>query len=172
MLSQWGPSTYGDPCRECGYDWQQSTEDSLASIGNIRQAFRLLIRPSDAGRFGSGLTWSAKAYVFHVADNFRIWAERLEAPASGGPARIATYGDNALAEARGYEAMRLELAWVALDWSVCEWLDAVRRAEHAEVRLEHPVRGTLTVDDVVATNCHDAVHHVWDVKRLMTGPLT
>src|SRR3954465_11087757 len=34
-------------------------------------------------------TWSAKAYVFHVADNLRIFAERLQGVFAGAPTTLA-----------------------------------------------------------------------------------
>ena len=61
-----------------------------------------------------GATWSAKAYVFHVADNLRIFAERLEGVFAGGPITLAGYDQDQLAAARDYEAMSVQTAL----WSV------------------------------------------------------
>jgi hypothetical protein len=113
------------------------------------------------------LTWSAKAYVCHIADNLRIWAERLEAGLRGDGGQLASYDDNLLAVARGYEQVSWRVAWVALEWSVSTWVETAEHALEGGLTLHHPDRGPLTAADVIATNCHDASHHLWDVSRIV-----
>jgi len=137
----------------------------VTSVASIGDEFRAALGDSDSERVHPDLSWSAKGYVLHVADNLRIWAERIEARIGGGPEAVATYDDNLLAAARNYEQLSLEIAWVALDQSVTLWLEAARGGMTARPTFLHPERGRLSIDDVVATNCHDARHHLWDVRR-------
>lgn len=51
-----GVRTWGDPCRECGFAWALSTDEGVATMAGVPARFR------DA-----------------VADNLRIFAERLAA---------------------------------------------------------------------------------------------
>jgi hypothetical protein len=165
----WGSATYGNPCRECGHNWDISREAALREVASIQDAFRAVIGTSDADQIHPDLSWSAKGYVLHVGDNLRIWAERLETRMAGGPELVATYDDNLLAAARNYEKLPLATAWVTLEWSVKEWLEAVERALVRQPQLLHPERGWLSVEDVIATNCHDVSHHLWDVRRTLNG---
>jgi hypothetical protein len=165
----WGRQAFGDPCRECGYRWDTSTSVGVASVAGIGAEFRIALRGSDGDVTHPELSWSAKGYVLHVADNLRIWAERLEARVAGAAEVVATYDDNSLAIARNYEGMSMESAWVALDHAVAQWLEAVRKGLDARPTLRHPERGLLSIDDVIATNCHDARHHLWDVRRTLAS---
>ena len=45
--------------------------------------------------------------MFHVADNLRIFAERLEGVFAGAPTTLAAYDQDELAAARNYDAMSL-----------------------------------------------------------------
>ena len=66
----WWIEEWGNPCRECGFDWAQSPESVIVAVEALPAAFVPL-----AGHTGDetavDTSWSAKAYVFHVADNLR-----------------------------------------------------------------------------------------------------
>ena len=117
--NSWWIAEWGNPCRECGFDWAQSPESVIAAVEELPAKFDALL----AGRTGDETAsdahpgepiWSAKAYVFHVADNLRIFAERLEGVFAGAPTTLAAYDQDELAAARDYEAMSLQSAL----WSV------------------------------------------------------
>ena len=72
MKTDWGPGLYGDPCRECGYDWSIMPEDALALMAAIPARYAALLGNSDGSQRHLDLGWSAGAYVCHVADNLRI----------------------------------------------------------------------------------------------------
>ena len=103
----WWIEEWGNPCRECGFDWAQSPEAVIAAVEALPAAFDALL----AGHTGDetaadahpGASWSAKAYVFHVADNLRIFAERLEGVFAGAPTMLAAYDQDELAAARNYD---------------------------------------------------------------------
>jgi hypothetical protein len=165
--SDWGERTYGEPCAECGYTWNHSSDEAIDTVLELPVAFRQVVgRREDSPRHPD-LTWSAKAYVCHVADNLRIWAERLEAHVNGDTAPVVPYDENLLAAARKYELISWPVTWAALDASVSAWVRTAQHARRAAVTLRHPDRGLLTTDDVISTNCHDACHHLWDVRRII-----
>jgi hypothetical protein len=118
------------------------------------------------------LAWSVTAYICHVADDLRIWAERLQGVMRGGARKVASYDENLLAAARRYDAIDLRAAlWsmrgAADDWGVTV-LQALGREEAGEpITLVHPERGEQMLTEVARANCHDAVHHHWDVGRIL-----
>ena len=83
-MTMWGAGFYGDPCRECGYAWSISPEDATALILDAPRRFAELLDGQDGSVRHRDLTWSVKAYVSHVADNIRGWAERIQSGTSAG----------------------------------------------------------------------------------------
>jgi hypothetical protein len=115
------------------------------------------------------LTWSAGAYVSHVADNLRIWTERLMGVALGAAPFVGGYDESELARARNYELIPLEAALWSLRLFVAEWRKAVKISRREGTVLIHPERGELDLSAVVLSNTHDAHHHHWDVTRTLRG---
>jgi hypothetical protein len=163
----WGPTTYGDPCRECGYGWSIPVADAVALVAATPDRYAELLRGHDGSEHAAGIEWSAGAYVCHVTDNLRIWAERL-AGAALGPARTITpYDTDLLARARRYDAVPLDGALWSLRQAARAWADAVELAGAHGVVLVHPDRGEITAADVARANAHDAHHHAWDLARII-----
>lgn len=130
--------------------------------------FRDAVGSSDGTAVGVGLTWSVTGYVCHVADNLRIFAERMVGVARGGAPRVAAYNQDNLAEVRKYDSVAVQGALWSLERAASDWVDAVEVARVAEVVFEHPQRGRYTWVDVVSSNLHDAVHHEFDIRRTLT----
>jgi hypothetical protein len=113
------------------------------------------------------LTWTVGAYVCHVADNLRIWSERVGGAVEGGGPAISAYDENLLAMARDYEQIPLPASLWSLRHSVAGYLEALSQAPMAGTLLVHPERGELARADVISANCHDALHHLWDIRRTL-----
>lgn len=113
------------------------------------------------------LGWSVTEYIAHVADNLRIWAERLGGVAGGAPPDVGAYNENELADARNYEAIPLPSALWSLSRSVADWKEAVGLSSRVGTVLVHPERGEQSLSDVVHSNAHDAFHHRWDIERTL-----
>jgi hypothetical protein len=160
---------FGDPCRGCGFSWSISKDRAIAQVSSIPDRLGALLSNTDGSQRHPQLSWSAKAYVFHVADNLRIWGERLAASSAGATDSLAEYDDNLLAKARAYEQLPLQAAMWSLQCSVQCWAEAVELATQSATVLHHPTRGILTVSDVVLGNCHDAHHHEWDIVRTLSS---
>jgi hypothetical protein len=161
----WWVEQYGDPCRECGFVWSQSAADAIERAEAVPARLAALLDGRTGAERFPDATWSAKAYVFHVADNFRIFAERLEGVAAGGSTALAAYDQDELAAARRYEEMSVESALWSVGTAAAAWATASRFALSQPTEFLHAERGHLTAAEVVRGPAHDAVHHCWDVTR-------
>ena len=169
-VTAWGSSVYGDPCRECGYAWSIEPADAIALIAATPERLAAVLDGDDGTTRGAGLDWSTGAYACHVADNLRIWAERLAGSACRSPVVVVPYDADVLARARRYESIGIDAALWSVARATADWSEAVERAANAGSTLLHPERGELQVIDVVRTNAHDAHHHAWDIGRILAAP--
>lgn len=166
-VSNWGPATFGDPCRECGYAWNLTAQEAAATIKESPAAYREAVRDATGSESAPDLSWNAAAYVAHVTDNLRIWGERLAAAAeSEEPIVVEPYDSDALAASRRYESIPLAGVLSGLDEAVASWERGWNRSGDARVFV-HPDRGRVTTADVALTNAHDVVHHLYDVHRCL-----
>ena len=163
-MSEWGRRAYGEPCRECDFSWSIDASDAENLVASIPSRLVVSLARASGDERHPTLTWSVTAYVAHIGDNLRIWAERLAGIALGGSNVIVSYDDNKLAVARRYDALGLAGALWTLERSTRDWLEAVRLAP-SDLAMVHPERGTITLEDIVRSNSHDAAHHLWDIER-------
>ena len=164
-MSEWGPTTYGDPCRACGFGWAITKADAVDVVSRTPAALARLLGGVDGSSRHADLRWPVVAYVCHVSDNLRIWAERIAGLALGDPRPVARYDPDLLAQARRYDEIALVGALWSLGRAVDDWKDAVALADHTGITLHHPDRGEQSLLDVVRSNAHDAYHHRWDIDR-------
>lgn len=163
-MNPYGAEGWGDPCHQCGYVWAISEPDAAAAIADAPGAFADLLTGRDGTAIADGLTWDARSYVWHVADNLRIWAERLADLAPGERRPVASYDQDELAAARRYERMPLASALWSLGQSSAQFT-AVWATVPSEVVLVHPEAGDLPVGQALRQVAHDTVHHQFDVSR-------
>lgn len=168
----WWIAEWGDPCRECGFDWAQAPEAAIDAVEALPVRFEAAL----AGHTGAERApdarpgqpnWSAKAYVFHVADNLRIFAERLEGVFDGGSTQLAAYDQDELAAARNYEAMSLPSALWSVRTAAAAWVTAARESLVQPYTYQHEERGDLTAAEITRGPAHDALHHLGDVIRAL-----
>lgn len=101
----WGPARYGDPCDECGFAWSIGLDDAVARVRQAPRVYAAVLSgASGSERSGAG-AWTTAGYVCHVADNLRIWAERLAGATAGAGSAVAGYDQDALAGVRRYDAV-------------------------------------------------------------------
>lgn len=74
-MTGWWVQTYGDPCRSCGFEWGLPVGDAVRLVREAPEHYRSLMGGTAGNTRHPDLGWSAKAYVFHVADNLSIWSE-------------------------------------------------------------------------------------------------
>lgn len=168
-MSTWGRALYGDPCHQCGFAWSTDPADAIALVSELPGSYQATLVGASGRERHPELIWPVVSYVCHVADNLRIWAERLIGAARGGPSMVARYDESQLAESRHYDAIPLPAALWALDRAAADWQTAVAEATAAAVVLVHPDRGEQTVADVIRSNAHDGYHHQWDIARSLAA---
>jgi len=163
----WGPALYGDPCRECGFGWQITPDEAIEIVAGFPGDFSRLLKGTDGSQRHTDLSWSASAYVCHVADNLRIWAERLAGARLSGVLEVPGYDQDLLGQARHYNEVALGAALWSLTNAVEIWQESVRAALASHVVLNHATVGRMTTADVARATAHDGSHHVWDVSRIV-----
>ena len=165
--NSWWIAEWGNPCRECGFDWSQAPEDVIAAVEELPDKFDAALAGRTGNERAPDTTWSAKAYVFHVADNLRIFAERLEGVFAGAPTTLAAYDQDQLASARDYEAMSLQSALWSVRAAVATWASAARASLARSDTYLHAERGELNAAEITRGPGHDALHHYVDVTRAL-----
>ena len=164
-MTTWGAGFYGDPCRECGYSWSISPEEANALIADAPRRYAEMLDGADGNARHPALTWSAKAYVCHVADNLRNWAERIVNASAAGQTALRPTDADILAATRGYESMPLATALWSLGHSANIWADAMAASAGQDFMFTHPTRGQQSLTELVLTVAHDTAHHEWDIRR-------
>lgn len=158
---------YGDPCLGCGYGWSIDPAGPAVILAGTADRYLELLVGCDGRESVPSLAWDAGSYVCHVADNTRIWAERL-AGASAGPAGpVASYDEVALAVARSYAGIALAGALWSLERAVGDWQAALALVGDRSLVVAHPDQGSLSVDDLARIVAHEALHHGLDLERIV-----
>ncbi len=166
-MSTWGPATYGDPCRECGFAWDLTAEDAAGVVSGAPAAYRSAVGSGTGRESAPDLLWNVVAYVAHVTDNLRVWGERLASAAGPGePIPLVSYDSDALASARSYNSLPLSGVLWGLGEAAASWARACESADPSRAFL-HPERGRIFIGDIARTNAHDVVHHQFDVRRCL-----
>jgi hypothetical protein len=160
---------YGDPCRECGFEWSVGPATCDAIVSGAPARFNSLLAGQDGSKAHPSLHWNAAAYVVHVADVLRIWSDRIAAVALGASDPVVPYDEDRLGDARGYVRLPLPGALWSLRRAVGDWQAAEQLAETAAVTLAHPEQGPLPLDDVRRIMAHEIEHHVADLILIVSG---
>ncbi len=166
-MQAWGAARYGDPCRECGFEWRLDPADAVGLVADIPDAYDERLADATGRERHPDLDWSVTAYVCHATDNLRIWAERLAGAVDGEDLTVAGYDADALAAARRYPDVSLAGALWSLRWAAEAWVEIADEALTDQVVLDHDERGPQRAQDVARNNAHDAYHHLWDVSRIL-----
>ncbi|MET8546531.1 hypothetical protein ABZW03_38840 [Kitasatospora sp. NPDC004799] len=167
-VERWGADLYGDPCAGCGYAWSLTPHEAVRFLGTLPARFRELLEGCTGDERHPELSWGATAYVCHVADNLRAWAEGLGAGLRlGREVPVPGYDPDLLAQARRYHRIEPAAALWSLERAATAWTEAVLAALERDVVLLHAARGVQRAQDVARNNAHDAFHHVRDVERIL-----
>ncbi|WP_152626511.1 hypothetical protein [Streptacidiphilus carbonis] len=166
-MEKWGAGLYGDPCDDCDFGWSLTPQEAILTVEGLPARIRALL----VGRTGfeghPDLAWTAAAYVSHVTDNLRNWAERLAGARLSGAVDVPGYDQDLVAEARHYNEIAPAAALWSLEHAVDAWVASVTAALEAGVVLWHATRGAQRAEDVARNNAHDGHHHIWDIERIL-----
>lgn len=151
-------------CAECGFSWLSDPANAMAAIERGPGRFETLLAGVAGTTAPTPGVWSPSAYVWHVSDLVRAWAERLHSLAVDPSAAWAGFDPDELARARHYDA----LPQVSGPWAVARSVDALQvslRHVDSDTAFLHPEWGRGTVTDALRWVAHEAVHHELDVRR-------
>lgn len=113
----------------------------MALVGDIPLRFAERLRGATGRERLPELRWTPSAYVSHVANNLRIWSERLTGARVAGATEVPGYDPDRLADARRYDEIALAAALWSLGWASRAWVEAVRGALASGIVLRHATRG-------------------------------
>jgi hypothetical protein len=162
-------AAYGDPCRGCGYEWSLEPTACTEVVRNAPARFRALLVRQEGQKGCAGLYWNAAAYVVHVADVLRIWADRVAAAALGSSDPIVPYDEGRLGDIRGYAGLPLAGCLWSLQRAAGDWQAAESLAQSVGVTLDHPEQGRLSLDEVRQIMAHEIEHHAADVTLIVSA---
>lgn len=166
-MELWGAALFGQPCRECAFNWDLPPADAVASVPSFVDRARTAAGGLTGDERLTG--WSIAEYVAHVGDNLRQWAERIQGVRLAGHTEVAGYDPDALAAARRYDAIPLEVSLWSTAHAIEQWVQVLTAALAEGVELQHASRGLQRAEDIARNNCHDAYHHVWDIEQIAAG---
>jgi hypothetical protein len=167
-MNEYVQTHFGDPCRGCGYSWSLDGDSCRQIIKNAPQDYRHLLRGRDGSEHIARLDWNARAYVAHVVDNTRIWAERVAAVALGSTEAVTPYEEDALGDARGYLGLAILGSLWSLERAVSDWFDSERLVATGAIELIHPEQGPLAYEDVLRRVAHEVYHHRVDIALIIS----
>ena len=152
----------GDACGGCGYRWDTPPETALGLVADAPARYAALLAGRDGMAAPDDGGWNATAYVWHLVDLARSWAERWAQIEAAPGSRLVGWDPDVLAEARGYR----RLATAAALWALPEAVDAFVRATRRvglDARFDHADWGAGCVADAVVWLAHEFTHHQLDV---------
>jgi hypothetical protein len=157
---------YGDDppaaCNVCGFDWSIGATAALEVIGGSPDRFEAVLAGRDGMVAPADGSWNATAYVWHLTDLARSWAERWvqirEAPGS----LLVGWDPDELADVRGYRSLPTEPGLWALRSAVATFVD-VTGVLNLDTPFEHGDWGTGDVADGLRWLGHEFHHHEQDV---------
>ncbi|WP_377273252.1 hypothetical protein [Peterkaempfera sp. SMS 1(5)a] len=166
-MEKWGASLYGDPCDGCGFRWSLTPPEAIRIVEELPARFRALLAGCTGYERHPDLAWTPAAYVSHVTDNLRNWAERLAGARLSGAVDVPGYDPELVAQGRHYNEIAPSAALWSLELAVDAWAASAAAALHAGVVLRHATRGVQRAEDVARNNAHDGHHHAWDIERIL-----
>jgi hypothetical protein len=159
-----------DACAECGFAWDIPVAESLRVIEQLPQAVRDTIATGGHLLFErpSPQVWSPNEYIWHLADIFRLGAEWLhDICVLDHPTHYAVDMD-ALADVRGYSRLSLQTGLWSLE-QLCSLFIAQAAVTPPERTCYYHDWQDVTAAQVVAFLTHEAVHHLFDLRRILAS---
>jgi hypothetical protein len=159
---------YGDAppgtCPACGFDWTSAANAVTVRLAGAPDRFAALLDGRDATTRPDDPGWGAAAYVCHLADLARGWAERWVQLEVDPGSTLVPWDPDALAAARGYRGLPAPAALWSLRRDVAALLDRTASVGGATA-FHHGDWGPGTVDDALVWVGHEFHHHEHDVAQ-------
>ncbi len=113
-MEPWGAMQFGDPCKECAFDWSLSPQAAIQWVSHLQARLTAITSSAEGSERRESGGWSVTEYVCHVGDNLRQWAERVQGARLAGVVAVSGFNPDDLALARRYETLPLAAAL----WSI------------------------------------------------------
>lgn len=151
-------------CVTCGWTWSTAGADALAAIAGAPDRYVELLDGRDGMAPAADGGWNATAYLWHLTDLARSWAERWVQVRAMPGSLLAGWDPDVLAEARNYRALPTAPAQWALSDAVSSFVGQCNRVDPG-ASFEHGDWGRGTVEDGIRWLAHEFVHHQLDVDE-------
>ncbi|MCD4535595.1 DinB family protein [Nocardioides sp. cx-169] len=156
------------PCGECGFVAADVERAALgAAVRANAEAFQAALAEPDAARRRTTGVWSTAEYACHVRDVHRVFDARVRSMLEDDAPTFPNWDQDQTALAERYDlqepaAVGTELLAAAA--RVADTYDAVPH-DAWDRRGVRSNGSEFTVDTIARYHLHDAVHHLWDVRR-------
>lgn len=155
----------GDPpdrCPQCEYAWNLEFDDTLRVIRDAPGQIAGRLEGRDGTAAQSDGSWNATAYVWHLTDLARAWAERWIQISHEPGSELIGFDPDDLAKARNYRSLPTEPGLWAMREAVQMLLDATGLLSESAEFL-HGEWGRGTVADAMRWLAHEFYHHELDI---------
>lgn len=149
-------------CPTCGYLWSIDAVDAVALIESSPDRYDAVLAGMNGMKQQPDGSWNATAYLWHLTDLMRSWAERWVQIRESPGSRLVGFDPDVLAEARSYRFLPTYPGLWALRSSVATFIE-VTSTVTPETSFEHGDWGAGDVADALRWLGHEFHHHVGDV---------
>lgn len=151
-----------DRCPQCAFAWDLDFDDTVRVIRDAPGQIAGRLDGRDGMVAQVDASWNATAYVWHLTDLARAWAERWIQISNEPGSELIGFDPDELAAARNYRKLPTEPGLWALREAVRMLLDATALlSEDAE--FLHGDWGPGTVADAMRWLAHEFHHHELDI---------
>jgi hypothetical protein len=158
-------------CPTCDWNWSIPPDEALEAIADAPGRYAELLRGRDGMARAADGGWNATAYLWHLTDLARSWAERWVQVEAMPGSQLVGWDPDVLAEARNYRALPTAAAEWALGDAVSSFVEQCDQVGFGAV-FEHGDWGRGSVADAIRWLGHEFVHHQLDVDARTGDPST
>lgn len=157
-------------CGECGFAWDTPILDGLRMIERLPRDIGEVIATREHAlcERPAPMVWSPNEYIWHLVDIFRLSAEWMyDIRTLDHPTHYAIDTD-ALAELRGYNRLPQPTGLWSLEQSCRLFIAEAAVTEPTRTCYYHDWQD-VTAERVVSFLAHEAVHHLFDLRRILAA---
>ena len=151
-------------CPICGWNWSVACADALEAIAGAPDRYAELLAGRDGMAQAADGGWNATAYLWHLTDLARSWAERWVQVRAMPGSLLVGWDPDVLAEARSYRALPTAAAELAIRDAVSSFVAQCDRVDLGAT-FEHGDWGQGSVAAGIRWLGHEFVHHQLDVDE-------
>jgi hypothetical protein len=149
-------------CPACGYDWTIDASDALRLIVSSPDRFEAALDGRDGMHPQADGSWNATAYLWHLTDLARSWAERWVQIGTAPGSRLVGFDPDELADVRGYRSLPTSAGLWALRSGVGTFVE-ITGTLPLDTPFDHGDWGMGDVADALRWLGHEFHHHEMDV---------